>query len=60
MTGKGKDSGIGRREFIYTVPGVAAAVAAAPGMVGASEAQQEPLSAGDVRKYLMSLDGGWV
>jgi putative NIF3 family GTP cyclohydrolase 1 type 2 len=56
MAGKETESGMGRREFIYTAPGVAAAMAA----VGSTAAQQDELTAGDVRKYLMDLDGGWV
>ena len=60
MVGNRKYSGIGRREFISTVPGMAAAVAAAPGVVGSAAGSSAELKAGQVRDYLMGLDGGWV
>ena len=60
MTDSNDMGKIGRRGFISTVPGMAAAIAAVPGVMQAAGEKPGGLKAGDVRKYLMGLDGGWV
>ena len=59
MKGNKVNHSISRRHFITSVPSMAVAVAAAgPAVVGVASA--EALTAGEVYRYLKSLDGGWV
>ncbi len=60
MTADREKGAIGRRGFIASVPGLAAAIAAAPTVMKATDGSSDPLTAGSVRDYLSSLDGGWV
>ncbi len=53
------DKGLSRRRFISGVPSLAATLAAAGPVIGRAESNG-PLTAGEVHKYLNSLDGGWV
>ncbi len=60
MTDDGEKGIIGRRDFISSVPAVAAAIASAPAAMEASAFSGGTLTAGRVREYLFGLDGGWV
>lgn len=59
MDNQGNDKGINRRQFISTAPVAAAVLAAAPAAMAQANTDKT-LTAGDVQKYLRSLDGGWV
>ncbi|HUU29168.1 MAG TPA: Nif3-like dinuclear metal center hexameric protein [archaeon] len=60
MGHKESKKSISRRSFISSVPGVAAALAAAAPAVISCAGPAKALTASEVHKYLNSLDGGWV
>ncbi len=60
MSDRRENGIIGRRDFLSSVPCVAAAIASVPTVLKASAANGDNLTTGKVRKYLMGLDGGWV
>jgi putative NIF3 family GTP cyclohydrolase 1 type 2 len=53
------EKSIGRRSFIFSVPGVAAVLASAPAVISCSETRKS-LTAGEVNQYLNSLGTEWV
>jgi putative NIF3 family GTP cyclohydrolase 1 type 2 len=60
MTADREKGTIRRRDFISTVPAVAAAIATVPAVMEASANKDSNLTTGKVREYLSGLDGGWV